>query len=78
MAPVRLLPFATGSRVTTAGGALQMEEKQHFVRLRAENDPAGMGHHAHLPMTQAGRGMGAEPPLCAIHFSKLQSWILPG
>lgn len=70
MALARLLPSPPRSRVTTAGGALEMERKQHFVGLRAESAPAGMGHHAHLPMTQAGRGTGAEPPLCAIHFSK--------
>lgn len=55
-----------------------MEEKRHFVGLRAESAPAGTGHHAHLLLTRAGRGTGAEPPLCAIHFPKLQSWILPG
>lgn len=35
-----------------------MERKQHFVGLRAESALAGMGHHALLPMTQAGRGAG--------------------
>lgn len=49
--PARLLPSPAGSRVSPAGGALEMEEKQHFEGLRAESAPAGMGHHAHLPMT---------------------------
>lgn len=58
MASTRLLPSPSGSRVT-----LEVEEKKHFVGLRAESAPAGMGHHAQPPMIQAGRGMGAEPPL---------------
>lgn len=28
--PVRFLPSPAGSRVTPAGGALEMEQKQHF------------------------------------------------
>lgn len=76
--PCEASPFPSWEQVTTARGALEMEEKQHFVGLRAESAPAGVGHCAHPPVTWAGRGTGAEPPLCTIHFSKLQGWILPG
>lgn len=43
VAPTRLLPSPPGSEVTPAGRALEVEEKEHFVELRAESAPGRHG-----------------------------------